>query len=147
MANLISYIPPVGEDLQHERTKDTLLMHNDLYLLLNMSKLAVSDRIADSVLDRCNKAIALSQRQSEVSTFDETLKSVVPDAFDDDTLSSLGRFDQGLNAQKRKIEAKLKRIDDYKASLKSKKEQAQLDRINKGIQNYLKFMYDEDADV
>lgn len=141
----ITYIPPIGEELQHEKTKSTLLFHSDLYLLLNMQNLAVGDRMAESVLDRCNKAIDASNKQSVLS-FDDALRDAAPEVFESDTLNDLGRYSQGLNAQKRKVEEKLAKLDAYREKLKTDKEKVQLDKINKGLRNYLSIMYSDVED-
>lgn len=140
----ISYLPPLGEQFQHEITSDTTLLHTDVYLLFNMANLSIGDRIADCILERCNKARISYDDNSTGLSFDDALTSAVPEAFDSDTLNDAGRFNQSLNAQKQKIESKLKRIDDYRAKLKSDKERAKLDKLISNLRSHLNSVFGDD---
>ena len=137
MNNTISYLPPLGEEYQHVETDNATLLHTDIYLLLNIQNLQIADRIADGILDRCNKARQLYDDSASAQSFSDSLKSAVPAAFSDDTLQDFGRFDQGLNAQKRKVERKLQMIDDYRSKLKSDKDNAALDKLNLGMRKMI----------
>ena len=141
----ISYLPPLGEQYQHKTTSDTTLLHTDVYLLFNLANLSIGDRIADSILERCNNARISYEDNSTGLSFDDALSSAVPDAFDTDTLNDPGRFNQSLNAQKLKIESKLKRIDDYRAKLKSDKERAHLDKLMSNLRSHLDSVFGDDS--
>lgn len=140
----ISYLPPLGEQYQHKITSDTTLLHTDVYLLFNMANLSIGDRIADSILERCNNARLSYEDNFTGVSFDDALSSAVPEAFDKDTLNDPGRFNQSLNAQKQKIEAKLKRIDDYRSKLKSDKERAHVDKLMSNLRSYLNSVFGDD---
>lgn len=133
----ISYIRPLGEDYQHEVTDKSIKLHTDLYLLLNMQNIAIGDRLADDVLNRVNNARLASDNSSESLSFDDAVKSAVPEAFEDDTLNDYGRLYQGLNAQKAKVESKLKKIDDYIQSVSDSKKSAILQKQRDALTSYI----------
>lgn len=144
MAN-IKYIPPLGEEYQHQTTETTSLLHTDVYLLFNMANFAIGERIADGIIERANQNRSVYDDNQNVSTFDGLLKESVPDALPDDTLSDYGRFDQGLNASKRRVERKLKLIDDYRNKLKTDEEKKALDGMYKNMRTYLMSVYGDES--
>ena len=49
----LSYIPPIGEDLQHTKVSDDCTkLHSDLYLLLHIGELNVSNNLVDAITSR-----------------------------------------------------------------------------------------------
>lgn len=49
----LSYIPPVGEDLQHTKVSDDCTkLHSDIYLLHHIGDLNISNNLADAIKSR-----------------------------------------------------------------------------------------------
>ena len=49
----LSYIPPIGEDLQHTKVSDDCTkLHSDIYLLHHIGELNVSNNLVDAVISR-----------------------------------------------------------------------------------------------
>lgn len=49
----LSYIPPIGEDLQHTKvSNDCTKLHSDIYLLHHIGDLNISNNLADSIKSR-----------------------------------------------------------------------------------------------
>lgn len=144
MAN-IKYIPPLGEEYQHQETETTSLLHTDVFLLFNLANFAIGERIADGIIERANQNRAIYDDNQSATTFDGLLKESVPEALPEDTLSDYGRFDQGLNACKRRVERKLKLIDEYRNKLKTDEEKKALDGMYKNMRTYLMSVYGDDS--
>lgn len=49
----LSYIPPIGEDLQHTKVSDDCTkLHSDIYLLHHIGDLNISNNLADAIKSR-----------------------------------------------------------------------------------------------
>ena len=49
----LSYIPPIGEDLQHTKVSDDCTkLHSDIYLLHHIGELNVSNNLVDAIISR-----------------------------------------------------------------------------------------------
>lgn len=49
----LSYIPPIGEDLQHTIvSEDCVKLHSDIYLLHHIGDLNISNNLSDAILSR-----------------------------------------------------------------------------------------------
>lgn len=49
----LSYIPPIGEDLQHTKvSEDCIKLHSDIYLLHHIGELNLSNNLVDSIQAR-----------------------------------------------------------------------------------------------
>lgn len=49
----LSYIPPIGEDLQHTKVSDDCTkLHSDIYLLHHIGELNVSNNLVDAITSR-----------------------------------------------------------------------------------------------
>lgn len=132
---LITYLPPVGEECQNVTTDECVHVHSDVYLLFNLQNLAVADRVADSVISRCNKAIDMSQ---DSPTLNDTLHSAAPDDFPEDTLSDYSIYNQSLSSRKSRIESKMRQIDDLIEKIKDAPKSAEAKRYRKALENFYK---------
>ena len=49
----LTYIPPIGEDLQHTKVSDDCVkLHSDIYLLYHIGELNVSNNLVDAITSR-----------------------------------------------------------------------------------------------
>lgn len=49
----LTYIPPIGEDLQHTKVSDDCTkLHSDIYLLYHIGELNVSNNLVDAITSR-----------------------------------------------------------------------------------------------
>lgn len=49
----LTYIPPIGEDLQHTKVSDDCIkLHSDIYLLHHIGELNVSNNLVDAITSR-----------------------------------------------------------------------------------------------
>lgn len=49
----LTYIPPIGEDLQHTKVSDDCTkLHSDIYLLHHIGELNVSNNLVDAITSR-----------------------------------------------------------------------------------------------
>lgn len=49
----LSYIPPIGEDLQHTKVSDDCTkLHSDIYLLYHIGELNISNNLVDAITSR-----------------------------------------------------------------------------------------------
>ena len=132
---LITYIPPVGEECQNIVTDECVHVHSDVYLLFNLQNLAIADRIADSVISRCNKSIDMSQ---DPPTLNDTLNKVSPDDFPADTLHDYSVYNQSLSSRKSRIESKMRQIDELIDKIKDSPKTAEAKRYRKALENFYK---------
>ena len=67
----LSYIPPMGEDLQHTKVSDNCTkLHSDLYLLHHIGELNVSNNLVDAIQARL-QSVADSMPDDLRASFDK----------------------------------------------------------------------------
>lgn len=67
----LSYIPPMGEDLQHTKVSDNCIkLHSDIYLLHHIGELNVSNNLVDAIQARL-QSVSDSMPEDLRSSFDK----------------------------------------------------------------------------
>lgn len=67
----LSYIPPIGEDLQHTKVSDDCIkLHSDIYLLHHIGELNVSNNLVDAITARL-QSVSTAMPDDLRSSFDK----------------------------------------------------------------------------
>lgn len=67
----LSYIPPIGEELQHTKVSDDCIMlHSDIYLLHHIGELNVSNNLVEAIQSRL-QSVSDSMPDELRSSFDK----------------------------------------------------------------------------
>lgn len=126
----IRYIKPLGDELQHELLEDSICLHTDVFLLMNLQNLSVAERIADDVIDR------FKSPPDSPDSFTSVLSKSTDGTLFNDTMDYTSRYDCTLNSQRSRVLSKLKQIDDYQQSLKDSKQSQKLKIMKDRMQKY-----------
>lgn len=130
-----SYVPPVGEDLQHDITDHGISIHSDVTLLSRISDMRVSQSLADGILSRFAqvKDDMPSELSEAYSKLDDWHKMDFADS----------RYLQSLSDKKSNLKSF---IDDFDDKLKSVQEADKKARLAKARANADAFMQQLFAD-
>lgn len=130
-----SYVPPIGEDLQHDTTDQGVSVHSDITLLSRISDMRVSQTLADGILSR------FAQVKDDMPQDLSDAFAKLDDWHKMDFTDS--RYLQSLSDKKANLKSF---IDDYDQKLKDVKESVQKQRLAKARANADAFMAELFAD-
>lgn len=69
--DFVTYVPPIGEELQHTKVSDNCVkLHSDIYLLYHIGELNVSNNLADAIASRL-QSVADSMPDDLRQSFDK----------------------------------------------------------------------------
>lgn len=127
------YVPPIGEDLQHDFCDDGVSIHSDVTLLNRLSDLRLSQSLMDGILSRFTQ-----------------LKDDMPDDLKE-KFSALGDFDkmdfadsrylQSLSDKKSALSSFIDDFDKKVSEMKDSEEKTKLASARKNFDNYLLSMF------
>lgn len=127
--NVVSYIPPVGEELQIEDFGDSVSYHSDAYLLSRISELEISKNLQDAILSRFTEvkdslSPELSEQFSKLS--------------DDDKVSFTdSRYTQWLSDRKDTLSSLMKKFDVEKHKITDSEKQKELSTFEQGLRDLI----------
>ena len=135
--NTMCYVPPVGEDLQHDVCEEGISFHSDVTLLSRISDMRISQSLMDGILSRFSQIKDdMPQELSEkFASLDDFKKMDFVDS----------RYLQSLSDKKSALSSF---IDDYDKKLSEMQDSEQKNKLasaRKNLDNYILSMFsDED---
>ena len=138
------YIPPVGEDLQHDFCDDGVSIHSDITLLNRLSDLRLSQSLMDGIMSRFTQVkddMPIEIRE-KFSALDDFKKMDFVDS----------RYLQSLSDKKSALSSFIDEFDKSVSDMKDSEEKAKLASARKNLDNYILSMFsdefsDESSDV
>ena len=131
------YVPPIGEDLQHDFCDDGVSIHSDITLLNRMSDMRLSQSLMDGILSRFTeiKDDMPSEIKEKFSALDDFVKMDFTDS----------RYLQSLTDKKSALSSFIDEYDKKVSEMKDSEEKSKLASARKNLDNYILSMFsDED---
>lgn len=126
----LTYIPPVGEDLQHTKVSDDCTkLHSDIYLLHHIGELNVSNNLVDAITSRLQSVSDFMPddlRQS-FDKLDDFEKMVVTDS----------RYAQWVSDKVSRTKQFMKDFDTVVSKLKDNEETQKLKAAQKNLRDFI----------
>lgn len=130
------YVPPIGEDLQHDFCDDGVSIHSDVTLLNRLSDMRLSQSLMDGILSRFTelKDDMPSDIKEKFSVLDDFKKMDFADS----------RYLQSLSDKKSALSSFIDEFDKKVSEMKDSEEKSKLASARKNLDNYiLSMFYDE----
>ena len=127
------YVPPVGEDLQHDYFDDGVSFHSDITLLNRLSDMSLSQSLMDGILSRFNqiKDDMPPEIMEKFSALDDFEKMDFTDS----------RYMQSLSDKKSALSSFIDDFDKKVTELKDSEEKSKLVSARKNFDNYILSMF------
>lgn len=126
----LSYIPPIGEDLQHTKVSDDCTkLHSDIYLLHHIGELNVSNNLVDAIISRLQSvsdSLPDDLRQS-FDKLDDFEKMEVTDS----------RYAQWVSDKVSRTKQFMKDFDTAVSKLKDNEETQKLKAAQKNLRDFI----------
>ena len=126
----LSYIPPIGEDLQHTKVSDDCTkLHSDIYLLHHIGDLNISNNLADAIKSRLQSVSDFMPddlRQS-FDKLDDFQKMEVTDS----------RYAQWVSDKVFRTKQFMKEYDTAVSKLKDNEETQKLKAAQKNLRDFI----------
>ena len=126
----LSYIPPIGEDLQHTKVSDDCTkLHSDIYLLHHIGDLNISNNLADAIKSRLQSVSDFMPddlRQS-FDKLDDFQKMEVTDS----------RYAQWVSDKVSRTKQFMKEYDTALSKLKDSEETEKLKAAQKNLRDFI----------
>ena len=131
------YVPPVGEDLQHDFCDDGVSIHSDITLLNRMSDMRLSQSLMDGILSRFTeiKDDMPSEIKDKFSALDDFTKMEFTDS----------RYLQSLSDKKSALSSFIDEFDKKVSEMKDSDEKSKLAAARKNLDNYILSMFSDDS--
>jgi len=132
------YVPPVGEDLQHDFCDDGVSIHSDVTLLNRLSDLRLSQSLMDGILSRFTeiKDDMPSEVKEKFSALDDFEKMEFTDS----------RYLQSLSDKKSALSSFIDDFDKKVSEMKDSEEKTKLATARKNLDNYILSMFSDSDD-
>lgn len=134
----LSYIPPLGEDLQHTKVSDDCVkLHSDIYLLHHIGELSISNNLSDAILSRL-QSVSDSMPDDLRQSFDKLgdfEKMEVTDS----------RYAQWVSDKVSRTKQFMKDFDSAIAKLKESDETSKLKAAQKNLRDFILRLGTDDA--
>lgn len=130
------YVPPVGEDLQHDICEDGISFHSDITLLNRLSDMRLSQSLMDGILSRFTQV--KDDMPQEISEKFAALDDFKKMDFTD------SRYLQSLSDKKSALSSF---IDDYDKKLSEMNESVQKNKLasaRRNMDNYILSLFSDD---
>lgn len=132
------YVPPIGEDLQHDICDDGISFHSDITLLNRLSDMRLSQSLMDGILSRFTQV----QEQMPVDLVEKF--SALDDFKKMDFTDS--RYLQSLSDQKSALSSFIDDYDKKVSEMKDSEEKTKLATARKNLDNYILSMFSDSDD-
>lgn len=131
------YVPPVGEDLQHDFCDDGVSIHSDITLLNRLSDMRLSQSLMDGILSRFTeiKDDMPSEIKEKFSALDDFSKMEFTDS----------RYLQSLSDKKSALSSFIDEFDKKISELKDSEEKIKLTSARKNLDNYILSMFSDES--
>lgn len=136
----LSYIPPIGEDLQHTKVSDDCVkLHSDIYLLHHIGELNISNNLSDAILSRL---------QSVSDSMPDDLRQSFDKLGDFDKMEVTdSRYAQWVSDKVSRTKQFMKDFDSAVAKLKDSEETSKLKAAQKNLRDFiLRLGSDDESD-
>lgn len=130
------YVPPIGEDLQHDFCEDGVSIHSDVTLLNRLSDMRLSQSLLDGILSRFTQI--KDDMPPEISEKFASLDDFKKMDFTD------SRYLQSLSDKKSALSSLIEDFDKKLSELKDSEQKNKLAAARKNMDNYILSMFSED---
>lgn len=130
------YVPPIGEDLQHDFCDNGVSIHSDVTLLNRLSDMRLSQSLMDGILSRFTevKDDMPSEIMEKFSALDDFKKMEFTDS----------RYLQSLSDKKSALSSFIDEFDKMVSELKNSEEKSKLASARKNLDNYILSMFSDE---
>lgn len=126
----LSYIPPIGEDLQHTKVSDDCTkLHSDVYLLHHIGELNVSNNLVDAITSRL-QSVSDSMPDDLRQSFDKL------DDFEKMEVTD-SRYAQWVSDKVSRTKQFMKDFDSAVAKMKDDEESTKLKAAQKNLRDFI----------
>lgn len=127
------YVPPIGEDLQHDFCNDGVSIHSDVTLLNRLSDMRLSQSLMDGILSRFTeiKDDMPQEIRDKFSALDDFKKMEFTDS----------RYLQYLSDKKFALSSFIDDFDNKVSEMKDSEEKQKLAEARKNLDNYILSMF------
>lgn len=132
------YVPPIGEDLQHDFCDDGVSFHSDVTLLNRLSDMRLSQSLMDGILSRFTqiKDDMPNEIKEKFSALDDFKKMEFTDS----------RYLQSLSDKKSALSSFIDDFDKKVSEMKDSEEKVKLATARKNLDNYILSMFSNDLE-
>lgn len=129
------YVPPIGEDLQHDFCDNGVSIHSDVTLLNRISDMRLSQSLMDGILSRFTeiKDDMPAEIKEKFSALDDFKKMEFTDS----------RYLQSLSDKKSALSSFIDDFDKLVSEMKDSEEKQKLASARKNMDNYLLSMFSD----
>lgn len=129
------YVPPIGEDLQHDFCDNGVSIHSDVTLLNRLSDMRLSQSLMDGILSRFAQVKDDMPQEilDKFSALDDFKKMDFADS----------RYLQSLSDKKSALSTFINDFDKQVAELKDSEEKTKLATARKNLDNYILSMFSD----
>lgn len=126
----LTYIPPIGEDLQHTKVSDDCTrLHSDIYLLHHIGELNVSNNLVDAITSRL-QSVSDSMPDDLRQSFDKL------DDFEKMEVTD-SRYAQWVSDKVSRTKQFMKDFDIAVSKLKDNEETQKLKAAHKNLRDFI----------
>lgn len=126
----LTYIPPIGEDLQHTKVSDDCTkLHSDIYLLHHIGELNVSNNLVDAITSRL-QSVSDSMPDDLRQSFDKL------DDFEKMEVTD-SRYAQWVSDKVSRTKQFMKDFDTAVSKLKDTEETQKLKAAQKSLRDFI----------
>lgn len=132
------YVPPIGEDLQHDFCDDGVSIHSDVMLLNRLSDMRLSQSLMDGILSRFTqiKDDMPQEIKDKFSALDDFKMMEFTDS----------RYLQSLSDKKSALSSFINDFDKKVSEMKDSEEKTKLASARKNLDNYILSMFSDEND-
>ena len=132
------YVPPIGEDLQHDFCDNGVSIHSDVTLLNRLSDMRLSQSLLDGILSRFTqiKDDMPQEIKDKFSALDDFSKMEFIDS----------RYLQSLSDKKSALSSFIADFDKKVSEMKDSEEKMKLASARKNLDNYILSMFSDSDD-
>lgn len=129
------YVPPIGEDLQHDFCDDGVSIHSDVTLLNRLSDMRLSQSLMDGILSRFTqiKDDMPLEIKDKFSALDDFKKMEFTDS----------RYLQSLSDKKSALSSFIDDFDKKVSEMKDSEQKSKLASARKNLDNYILSMFSD----
>lgn len=129
------FVPPIGEDLQHDFCDDGVSIHSDITLLNKLSDLRLSQSLMDGILSRFTqiKDDMPQDLKDQFSALDDFDKMEFTDS----------RYLQSLSDKKSALSSFIDDFDKMVSDMKDSEEKTKLSSARKNLDNYILSLFSD----
>lgn len=131
------YVPPIGEDLQHDFCDNGVSIHSDITLLNRLSDMKLSQSLMDGILSRFTQVKDDMPKEilDKFSVLDDFKKMEFTDS----------RYLQSLSDKKSALSSFIDDYDKKVSEMKDSEQKSKLALARKNLDNYILSMFSDES--